>query len=550
MDGSTKRGLSFSLLLPAALGFSALVFLSAYADAGEQFGQLSQEARDAEAEAGRPVQVVASRTWWGKKTAPKTHKPPVRDTTPDTASGTTRVTATYLVGAGTAGNLVLEKILPTYGVVGQPFDYQIKVTNLTGLAVEEVVVTDTVPANYRTQTVTPKPTTTAARAMQWALGTLKPRESKTITIKGVASATGVLSNCAELDFKRPLCAALRIVEPKLKLEQSAPQEVLLCDLIPIKYTVTNPGTGYARDTKVTAQLPAGLQTVEGKSSVVFDAGTLGASESKSFVVNAKASKTGQYVAKSTAAAEALKAESNVTKTVVVQPILAIEQNCPKKIFLGRNITSTVKVSNNGSATCSNTVLEVMVPANATFLSASDNGVHSSGRVVWSLGSLKARASKAVSLKVAPTGITTVQLKSTVKGICAEAQTDSCQTEVLGIAAILLEVIDISDPVEVGQNETYVITATNQGTADDTNVKIVCTLEDMAQFVSCEGATRGVSQGKAVTFAPLPRLVPKARATWKVVVKAVKEGDSRFKVSMTSDILERPVEETESTNLYK
>ena len=48
---------------------------------------------------------------------------------------------------------------------------------------------------------------------------------------------------------------------------------------------------------------------------------------------------------------------------------------------------------------------------------------------------------------------------------------------------------------------------------------------------------------------LPVLQPGARAEWQVVVKAVKAGDVRFKVEMTSDQLSRPVEETEATNLY-
>ena len=54
----------------------------------------------------------------------------------------------------------------------------------------------------------------------------------------------------------------------------------------------------------------------------------------------------------------------------------------------------------------------------------------------------------------------------------------------------------------------------------------------------------------MTFAPLRTLAPKAKATWRVVVKAVEQDDTRFKVSMNTDEFERPVEETEATNLYK
>ena len=40
------------------------------------------------------------------------------------------------------------------------------------------------------------------------------------------------------------------------------------------------------------------------------------------------------------------------------------------------------------------------------------------------------------------------------------------------------------------------------------------------------------------------------ATYKVVVKGVAVGDVRFKVSLTSDQMTKPAEETESTHIYK
>jgi uncharacterized repeat protein (TIGR01451 family) len=140
--------------------------------------------------------------------------------------------------------------------------------------------------------------------------------------------------------------------------------------------------------------------------------------------------------------------------------------------------------------------------------------------------------------------------SPARGYCAAAVTDTCQSEVTGIPAILLEVVDVSDPVKVGENETYVITVTNQGTAADTNIKIKCMLEPNQQFVSAGGATNGTASGNTITFAPVPSLGPKERATFRVVVKNVKAGDVRFKATMNSDQLTRDVEETEATNVYE
>jgi len=537
-------------LILATVGLSGLIWLDIYAQGAG--GHVDVQTKHTDRDLGW------NRGAWGAwRLGRRIGKDPQFPKKPDVKQGpcvpgteTVTVSAAYPTGEKSTSMILLEKVFPSQVGLGEPFDYQIKVTNLTDLDVDDVVVKDSLPANYKLESSTPKTSSVAGGDAQWALGSLAPRASKTINVKGTATSVATLNSCAEVTYKSALCSAIKVVEPKLKLVQSAPPEVILCDLIPIKVTVSNPGTGHLENGKVTVQLPAGLKTVDGKSSVILDAGTLCAGDSKDFTINAKADKAGKYVAKSTATAGALKADSNATTTTVTEPVLTIEQTCPGKILLGRTITNKIRVGNTGTASSANTVVEATVPLNATFVSASAGGVLTAGTVVWNLGSLAPKASKEVSFVMSPVGKTTVESKSSVKGVCAAAKTDSCKTEVLGIPAILLEVIDVSDPIEVGKDETYIITATNQGTADGTNIKIVVTLEDSMNYVSSEGATKGTAKAKVVEFAPLPRLAPKVKATWKVVTKATKAADARFKVSMTSDQLERPVEETESTHLYQ
>jgi len=98
--------------------------------------------------------------------------------------------------------------------------------------------------------------------------------------------------------------------------------------------------------------------------------------------------------------------------------------------------------------------------------------------------------------------------------------------------------------------TYVITVTNQGSAHSTNIRIACVLEDNVRYVSSAGTSPGQIKGNTVRFAPLGILPPKAKATWRVVGTAVEPGDVRCKVTMNTDQLTRPVEETEATYLYE
>ena len=464
--------------------------------------------------------------------------------------GNTRVATAYPTGRVDSSVILLEKMAPTQVGVGEPFDYILKVTNLTDLRVDDVSVTDKFPAGFKVASTDPKANSLANNVGNWQLGQLGPNESRLIKVKGSAAGTGTLSQCANVDYVLPNCIDIDVVEPKLQLVQSAPSDVLLCDLIPIKYEVCNPGSGATKAAVVTASLPAGLKTVDGQTSVSLDAGTLAPGQCRDFTVNTRATKAGSYTNRSAAAAGPLKADSNVTNTAVHQPVLAVEHTCPKTVLLGRQISSVITVRNTGDAASKDTVLEATVPAGVTFLRASDAGTQAMGKVVWNLGSLAVKGSKEVTFTVSPGAVGTYGSRSSVKGACAEPAADSCSTKVIGIPAILLEVVDVEDPIEVGNNETYIITATNQGTSAGTGIKIVATLEASQSYVSSEGATRGTAKGQVITFAPLATLAPKATATWKVIVKAVKEGDVRFTISMTSDQLTRSVDETEATYFYK
>ena len=137
----------------------------------------------------------------------------------------------------------------------------------------------------------------------------------------------------------------------------------------------------------------------------------------------------------------------------------------------------------------------------------------------------------------------------MKGACAPLAASSCSTEIRGVPGILIEVVDVEDPVQVGENVTYIITATNQGSIPGTNLKLTCMLPPAQEFVSASGMTRGEAQKRTIHFEPLPMLGPKERASWQVVVKAVQQADARFRTEVLSDQFERPIIEMESTHQY-
>src|SRR5437763_17188902 len=86
-----------------------------------------------------------------------------------------------------------------------------------------------------------------------------------------------------------------------------------------------------------------------------------------------------------------------------------------------------------------------------------------------------------------------------------------KTRVEGLSAILLEMVDLEDPVEVGGETVYEIRITNTGSQTETDVKLVCSVPDKMQFKSATGPIKFAQQGNVIVFDSLPKLAPRADA---------------------------------------
>jgi uncharacterized repeat protein (TIGR01451 family) len=116
-----------------------------------------------------------------------------------------------------------------------------------------------------------------------------------------------------------------------------------------------------------------------------------------------------------------------------------------------------------------------------------------------------------------------------------------------VSALLLEKADNPDPIQVGENTSYTVKVTNQGTADDSNVKVV--VEFPAEIDPVSASNGGVVNGKTVTFPAYPRLAPKQAFEYSIVAKGARAGDARVKFVRTSDGIPAPTTAEESTRVY-
>ena len=448
--------------------------------------------------------------------------------------------------------IAITKDAPARELKDRQFAYTIVVSNPSQVTAENVVVTDELPAGI--EYVSSAPSAKAkGQSLTWELGALKGQGQKSITVQVKGTRTGKFVNCAEVKAAHNLsardCATTVIAAPALTLEKACTSEVIICDPIDYTLTVRNTGDGPATNVKVTDKLPNGLVTTDGRDTVTQNVGTLEPNQSRQIRFQVKAKKTGSFENKAVATADGgLKAEAECT-TVVHQPVLKVTKTGPELRYVNRAVSYEVTVQNTGDAPARDTVLVDTIPAGTEFIKASDNGQFANGKVTWNLGTLAPKASKKVTLAIMPRSRGTIRNTAMATAYCAEDSAEAT-TKIEGIPAILLELIDIEDPIEVGTNTTYLITVTNQGSADGTNIVITCLLPDEEEYVSATGAATPSIDGRKITFAPLRTLAPQAKATYRVIVRGVKAGDVRFKTSLKSDQMTQPAEETESTHIYE
>jgi uncharacterized repeat protein (TIGR01451 family) len=232
-----------------------------------------------------------------------------------------------------------------------------------------------------------------------------------------------------------------------------------------------------------------------------------------------------------------------------RPMLALDCAAPAEAPAGVPLTVCLTVGQIGNVAEPGTTVTLSFPENAAVQGVTGGGAAAPGRVSWEIRDLAPAAVARVCATLVAAQPGALAFTATASSGRAEPASASCATKVFGIPAILLEVVDLEDPIEVGKEVTYDVRVFNQGTATGTNIRLACVLPASQTFFSGSGTTTVQTQDGAVTMAVLPELAPKAAASWRIAVKAAQAGDARFKVELSSDQFQRPIVEEESTQQY-
>lgn len=325
--------------------------------------------------------------------------------------------------------ITLERFAPATVDVGANCEYRVRVTNISKSApLNEVVVKDRLPGENFSFASAEPPGDRSGEQIAWTIGRLAPGESRDIVVRGKAARAGSIAGTASVSYAPQVGVETMAVLASLKLEKFAPAEIVQCDEIPLRFVLTNSGTGPANRIKIVDQLPDGW-TVNGERTLTFEVAALKPGETKELKAVAKASKTGEFVDRATATTDSgveVKAEA---KTAVRVPKLELTREPSSAApALGANAVLKINVKNTGDGPARDVVIEDTLEGADRIVMVSDGGLVTGKNAKWLLGTLAAGATRSVSITVSRATAGAVTETTKVTAFCAEAVSGTAKTE--------------------------------------------------------------------------------------------------------------------------
>jgi len=430
---------------------------------------------------------------------------------------------------------------------GANITYTLAYGNTGNMNATGTILSDTLPANTTFVSATGGGVATSG-VVNWSVGALNAGATGSVQLvvrvaSPLANGTVITNATCTLDSTQtsPVAAAAVTTTatsaPILTLSRTdTPDPVAAGANLTYTLSYANNGSSAASAVTLTSAIPADTTFVSATAGGTLSGGTVswslgalaaGASGSAQMVVRVTSPLANGTVITGSAAsidsAETTAVNANATTTTVTSaPVLSVSKtDAPDPVAAGATLTYTIAYANNGNTSATGVVLTDTVPANTTFVSATNGGALAGSTITWMPGTLAAGGSGSaqVVVRVASPmangtnligGTCVIDSVETTAVTAASISTTVASSPVLSILAA-----DAPDPVAAGANLTYTLTYANGGNAVASQTIVTAVLAANTTFVSATGG--GVHTAGSVSWS-VGNLSSSVSGSMQVVVR--------------------------------
>jgi uncharacterized repeat protein (TIGR01451 family) len=446
-----------------------------------------------------------------------------------------------------------------------PATYKIIVSNPGTTDAVGVAVYDRLPPELEFLSSQPAEQRAPDTILVWHLGTVRAGGRQEITLKVKPTRIGLFDHAVTVTMRAGAKTSTQVYEPKLKVVQIGTKaKVLKGQTVESRITVSNTGTGVAKDVIVQAKLSPGLRagTSQESDQNLFELalGDLAPNQQVDLdPLVADAVLGGEQWCKVEVkspdvvpGAEEAKSTQIVT---VVEPKLAVTLVGPKERYTDTIATYTLTVENPGTATAQKVRVQAILPVSGRLVQMPPNAKFDTNtrRITWDTFQLDPGENEKVKLgfEVRMGGAGRYEVTAQAVGEQGLTARQMTATEVLAMADPELEITEDRRVVDVDQLTTFTIKVTNKGSKAATHLLISGRHSPELIVKKTAGTDEPVRYtqdpaGKTFNgdfvFPMIERLNPGQEVVLGVQVRALKPGVATCRVFLRHDDVEQAVED--------
>jgi len=333
--------------------------------------------------------------------------------------------------------------------VGRESRCELVVKNTGAGAAGAITVEAFFPPTVRLTNAVPPPNADGDR-LTWSISSLAAGAEQRIAVTLVPSEGGDLALSAIVRSTATATTTLAVREPMLHAVVSGPEQVTIGETVAQSVIVSNPGTGTTEEVLVEITLPSGLEHGKGPT-VTMPIGALAPNQSHVIPLTLFATQGGpQSIRVRTVAGSMLRHEATGS-VFVAAPTLRVAATGPSLRFVGRDAAYAINVTNEGAAAANNVRVTHAVPKGFEFVAAETGGRFepSTREIVWFVGRVESGQSVELVAKLTAATLGEHRHVVTVTGDGGARMETDVATVVDGAASLVVEVLDLGDPVELG-----------------------------------------------------------------------------------------------------